>query len=99
MNRLEERVADQLNEKALDAAWEGAKANGGKIKPINVGMPAIDLEDGIRAYLSALEAQGLKIVPVEPTEAMVNASISVYNGAGQAEPAEVYAAMLNAVEG
>lgn len=99
MNRLEERVADQLNEKALDAAADVAYTHH-ELWARTSGSPTdLAIRSIISAYLSALEAQGLKIVPVEPTEAMVNASISVYNGAGQAEPAEVYAAMLNAVEG
>ena len=102
MNRLEERVADQLSvHEALAKAYVDTNQSYFS-HPEWREMADFEKEyliDAMQRALSALEAQGRKIVPVEPTEAMVSAGISVYNGAGQAEPAEVYAAMLNAVEG
>ncbi len=50
MNRLEERVADQLT---------------AVVRATSRGKPAGEVT---RDFLSALEAQGLKIVPVEPIE-------------------------------
>lgn len=58
----------RIDEKALDAAWRAATA-GTKIKQINIGMPLPDIDAAITAYLAAIEAAGVVMVPVEPTEA------------------------------
>jgi hypothetical protein len=64
--------ADQLSdaeEAARDSLWEGIGPNTG----ITISELNLATHRAISAYLSALEAQGLKIVPVEPTEEMKGA--------------------------
>lgn len=86
MNRLEERVADQ-RERAISAAYEELTDQ--------LGMDDCPTIDDFKRALAALEPQGLKIVPVEPTEAMQKAGYELMGGGS----AFVYRAMLNAVEG
>jgi hypothetical protein len=59
MNRLEERVADQLVALFNDELNDPEHGYNHQ------------LESKLRALPAALESQGLKIVPVEPTEAML----------------------------
>jgi len=67
-----------------------------------------ELDDVVDAALSALEAQGLKIVPVEPTEAMLYEAdermrkwipMPTYRGEYTSVLKDAYAALLNAGEG
>jgi hypothetical protein len=117
MNRLEERVADQLNEKALKAVEAGIK----KAFPMERrdvdadfyadydNMIHLEARAALRAHLAFLEAQGLKIVPVEPTEAMLEAgaiplrrpgpTMDIAPSLEHVLAQTAYAAMLNAVEG
>jgi|GEM_PF-2202016 len=95
MNRLEERVAEA--KKAAREAESWAAGSGA------------DLDDALLdGFLSALESQGLKIVPVEPTEAMVEAAdarmrkwipMPTHKGEYNDVLRDAYTAMLNAVEG
>jgi len=133
MNRLEERVADQLgltggdiisddvgriftvvrNEDsgllfAVHISGEGRAHPETRIEPISM-MPFEYIVENYKPVATArmreerLESQGLKIVPVEPTEDMWMAGNDVVDGARaddvSPDPAEVYAAILNAVEG
>jgi hypothetical protein len=100
MTGLEERVADQLNEKALDAAADVAYTHH-ELWARTSGSPTdLAIRSIISAYLSALESQGLKIVPVEPTEDMLHAmgQAANFHMPADANRAIVYAAMLNAVQ-
>ncbi|MAL99387.1 MAG: hypothetical protein CL583_13165 [Alteromonadaceae bacterium] len=89
MNRLEERVAE---------AFLLTKQAGEEHLVSLDRLPLYQQKGWTKKaadFLSALEAQGLKIVPVEPTEAMLEAGFELMGGGS----AFVYAAMLNAVEG
>lgn len=98
MNRLEERVADQLMRGRLAAQDSVERALTG-YDPNFPPTPDVI----VQCVVSALEALGLKLVPVVPTEAMVSAGNDVVDDARAVDvspdPAEIYAAMLNAVEG
>lgn len=68
MNRLEERVADQLNEKALDVMTRAVMKRRGVIPEAQwIAAVTGGYAEDQKAALSALESQGLKIVPVELT--------------------------------
>ena len=106
MIRPKERAADQLNEKALDAAADVAYTHHELWARTNGSPTDLAIRSIISAYLSALETQGLKIVPVEPTEAMVEAAdarmrkwipMPTYKGEYNNVLRDAYAAMLNAV--
>jgi hypothetical protein len=59
------------------------------------------LRSAITAYLSALKAEGMVIVPSEPTEAMMRSAIMVrvmQENQGYKDTAEIYRAMLSAHE-
>ena len=131
MNRLEERVADQEIDTAVwegvRAVFERRHGSGtcpndrlSDLKHANRDGETwqeyvVSARAAISAYISALESQGLKIVPVEPTEAMVKAVGGGYPphwpapGVDAKRDAAVmadnmvivnrYRAMLNAVEG
>lgn len=93
MNRLEERVADQLNEKALDVAADVAYTHH-ELWARTSGSPTdLAIRSIISAYLAALESQGLKIVPVETLRKWY---IELDREAH--DLADEVAAMLNAVE-
>ena len=105
MNRLEERVADQLNEKAWAMATYRFDLASPNPYAINADKCGRAIRAAISAYLSALEAQGLKIVPVEPTEAMLYEAdermrkwipMPTYRGEYTSVLKDAYAAMLNA---
>jgi hypothetical protein len=86
MTGLEERVAEALRQRITRFTIEDG-----------------ELDDAVADALSALESQGLKIVPVEPTEEMWHAANGAMDSARAVDvlpsPDEIYAAMLNAVEG
>lgn len=58
--------------------------------------------DGIPAFVKALKAEGMVIIPREPTEAMVDAASSGYDSAGygitDSDAASAYRAMITAHE-
>lgn len=109
MNRLEERVADQSAEEVIRNALWGCHFAESESSEMRESMKSVWTHEWERCQsktqriISALESQGLKIVPVEPTEAMWTAGNDVVDDARaddvSPDPAEVYAAMLNAVEG
>ncbi len=79
---------DELNEAADE------------IEALQARLAAVEAErNALRAdALSAIKAQGLLVVPVEPTEAMVEAHYEAHARAATvfADPCEVWAAMLAA---
>ena len=106
MNRLEERVADQLNESALAVARSAGynvMLDFGEDPKAGDQYEKALIKAGISAYLSALESQGLKIVPVEVSTKMAGegyVALRPYMERGERVKAAraVYAAMLNSVE-
>jgi|TARA_R100000544_G_scaffold34719_3_gene21667 hypothetical protein len=103
MNRLEERWG-QLTD-AEEAARDALSDSIGRVTDINISELNLATHRAISAYLSALESQGLKIVPVEPTEAMARVYAERFFMQNWEDPFEdtfvrpMWAAMLNSVEG
>ena len=87
-------MADDLDQKALELAWEAWEAD----------TSADPLTPAIRAYLKALRSAGYAVVPVEPTQemttagwnAIINLRLDGPDGTGPLEAKEIYRAMLTA---
>ena len=96
---------------AVHISGEGRAHPETRIEPISM-MPAEYIAQNYKPVATArireerLESQGLKIVPVEPTEDMVKAGAEVEGVSrsgdavlvGESTASAVYAAMLNAVQ-
>ena len=101
MTGLEEKWG-QLTD-AEEAARDALSDSIGRVTDINISELNLATHRAISAYLSALEAQGLKIVPVEPSMEMLQSGFEAlcedkWDATQAVWVGAAYAAMLNAVQ-